>query len=220
MELMILEIVYLHSSLGEVCLNHHIFLDFPVLENNKIKLLPLQIEHAKDLFHINSLEVWDFMLRKVKEESDMLENVASKIKLREQMNALPFVVILKNTNEVVGTTSLYEIDFNHKSCELGATWYAPEFQRTFVNSDCKYLLLQYCFEELGFVRVQFKTDERNIRSQKAIERLGAVKEGVMRNEKILEDGFIRNTVLYSIIKDDWSTIKQGFKDREESYISS
>jgi N-acetyltransferase len=217
---MILEIVYLHPWLGEVCLNHQIFLDFPVLENNRIKLLPLQIEHAKDLFHINSLEVWDFMLKKVKEELDMVEYVASKIKLREQMKALPFVVILKDTNEVVGTTSLYEIDFNHKSCEVGATWYAPKFQRTFVNSDCKYLLLQYCFEELGFIRVQFKTDERNIRSQKAIERLGAVREGILRNEKILEDGFIRNTVLYSIIKDDWSTIKQGFMDREGSYIPS
>ncbi|WP_226537409.1 GNAT family N-acetyltransferase [Fictibacillus halophilus] len=201
-------------------MNLQIFLDPPALENNRIKLLPLQMEHAKDLFQINSLEVWDFMLRKVKEESDMVENVASKIKLREQMKALPFVVILKDTYEVVGTTSLYEIDVNHKSCELGATWYAPAFQRTFVNSDCKYLLLQYCFEELGLVRVQFKTDERNIRSQKAIERLGAVREGILRNEKILEDGFIRNTVLYSIIKDDWSTVKQGFKDREESYIHS
>lgn len=201
-------------------MNHQIFLDFPVLENHQIKLVPLQIEHAKDLFHINSLEVWDFMLRKVKNESDMFENVAGKIKLREQMKALPFVVILKDTNEVVGTTSLYDIDFNHKSCEIGSTWYAPEFQRTFVNSACKYLLLQYCFEELGFVRVQFKTDERNIRSQKAIERLGAVRDGILRNEKILEDGFVRNTVLYSIIKDDWNTVKQGFKDREESYIPS
>ncbi|OYD59834.1 hypothetical protein CGZ90_05230 [Fictibacillus aquaticus] len=194
-----------------------IFLDPPVLENERIKLVPLQKEYAPELFAISTPDIWSYMFGEIKTEAEMIRNVSDKLALREQAKALPFTVILKETGEVAGTTSLYQIDFNQKSCELGATWYATKFQRTFVNSDCKYLLLNYCFEELKFIRVQIKTDERNVRSQKAIERLGAVKEGVLRNERILESGYIRNCVLYSITDGEWPSVKQGLCDREAKY---
>lgn len=193
------------------------FQKLTVLEGERIKLVPMELIHATELFAINHLDIWTFMLSEVKTLQEMENWVANAIQLREQKLALPFVVMLKETNEIVGTTRLYEINEKQKSCELGSTWYSKDFQRSFVNSNCKYLLLKYCFEELQFIRVQFKTDERNKSSQKAIERLGAVKEGIMRNERILSNGFIRNTVLYSITNDDWSSVKQGFKDRDTYY---
>lgn len=193
-----------------------LYLEPPILEGERIKLIPFQEEHVKALFAISSPEVWTYMLGEIKTELEKNKHVLNIIHLRQQMKAFPFVVVLKETNEIMGTTRLYEINLSQKSCELGATWYARKFQGTFVNSECKYLLLKYCFEELNLIRVQIKTDERNSRSQKAIERLGAVKEGILRNERILENGYIRNAVLYSITNDEWSTVKQGLKDRKES----
>lgn len=198
---------------------YEIFKEPPTLENKRIKLIPMKYEHSLSLFQINHSEIWALMLSEIKTKQEMDEWVANAIQLREQQRALPFVVILKATSQVIGTTRLYEINAQQRSCELGSTWYGVNFQRTFVNSDCKFLLLKYCFEELNLIRVQFKTDERNARSQKAIERLGATKEGIMRNERILSNGYIRNAVLYSITNDKWCAVKQGFMDRESHYLS-
>ena len=89
------------------------------------------------------------------------------------------------------------------------------FLGTFVNLECKFLLLKFCFDELKMIRVQFKTDERNVRSQKAIERLGAIKEGILRNERILENGYIRNAVIYSFTDDDWRKAKQVIIEKKQ-----
>lgn len=185
-----------------------LFIEPPVLESESIILRPLQQENARYLFSISYAEVWTYMFGEIKSVTEMEKHVSKKIQLRNQMKALPFVVFLKETNEIIGTTSIYEINLSQKSCEIGATWYARNFLGTFANSECKYLLLKYCFEELKMIRVQFKTDERNVRSQKAIERLGAIKEGILRKERILENGYIRNAVIYSITDDDWRKVKQ------------
>lgn len=191
----------------------------PTLENERIKLIPMEMDHVQPLFAMSDSGVWEFMLTEVKTEKQMHHWVEKAVELRREGTALPFVVILKETNQLVGTTRLFNIDFNQKACEIGSTWYGPRFRRTFVNSDCKFLLLQFCFEEMRFIRVQLKTDERNIRSQKAIERMGAVKEGVLRNERILDNGYIRNAVLYSITKEEWPTVKEGFIRRNALYES-
>jgi RimJ/RimL family protein N-acetyltransferase len=196
-----------------------LFIEPPTLENERIKLIPMEIEHSNSLFNISYPEIWAFLLSEIKTKQEMEQWVTKAIQLREKKIALPFVVILKETNQVIGTTRLYEINLDQRSCELGYTWYGINYQRSFVNSDCKFLLLKYCFEKLNLIRVQIKTDERNLRSQKAIERLGATKEGIMRNERILSNGYIRNAVLYSITNDDWSSVKQGFIDRESYYLS-
>ncbi|TMU85056.1 GNAT family N-acetyltransferase [Bacillus sp. BHET2] len=193
------------------------FSTLQILENEKIRLEPLEQDHSIDLFKQNHSGIWAYMLREIGSLKEMEDWVAEAIQLRENQLALPFIVRLKETNKIVGSTRLFDINFIHKSCELGSTWYGQEYQRTFVNSNCKSLLLMYCFEELGMIRVQFKTDERNIRSQKALERLGAVKEGVLRKERILSDGYIRNAVLYSITGEEWVQIKQKFKERETRY---
>jgi RimJ/RimL family protein N-acetyltransferase len=96
----------------------------------------------------------------------------------------------------------------NRGLEIGGTWYAVAHQRTAANTECKFLLLKHAFETLGCIRVQFKTDLRNERSQRAIERIGAVKEGVLRNHMIKPDGSLRHSVYYSIIDTEWPAVKQ------------
>jgi N-acetyltransferase len=192
----------------------------PTLESNDIKLIPLEFEHSISLYQINHSDHWAYMLTSINTQQEMDDWISNAIQLREEGFALPFAIVNKRNEKIVGTTRLYEINPTHRSCELGSTWYGKDYQRTFVNAACKQLLLTFCFETLDFIRVQFKTDERNERSQKAIERLGAVKEGLIRNERILSNGYFRNAVLYSITKEDWKTVKQGFIERENRYIST
>jgi RimJ/RimL family protein N-acetyltransferase len=102
---------------------------------------------------------------------------------------------------------------DHKGLEIGGTWYALDFQRTPVNTESKYLLLKYAFENLGCIRVQFKTDLRNTRSQIAIERLGAAKEGILRNHMITPEGVIRDSVFYSILDSEWIKVKNNLEEK-------
>ncbi len=196
-----------------------LFTSPPTLENNVIQLIPMENKHSVSLYRINHSDHWHYMLSTIQTQQEMDTWVNNAIQLREEGLALPFTIINKKNNQIVGTTRLYEINSTQRTCELGSTWYGKDYQRTFINSACKQLLLTYCFETLNFIRVQFKTDERNERSQKAIERLGAIKEGVIRNERILSNGYIRNAVLYSITKEEWIDVKQGFIEREAKYKS-
>jgi N-acetyltransferase len=188
-----------------------------VLEGGRIKLAPMKLEHAPELLRINHPDIWAFLFSEISTIQEMETWVSEAVKLREQRVALPFVVMLKETEEIVGATRLFELNTRMRSCELGSTWYGRDFQRTFVNTETKYVVLQYCFEELGMNRVLLKTDERNLRSQKAIERLGAVKEGVMRKERILAGGYVRNAVLYSITNDEWPEVKEGLLNKIARY---
>ncbi len=125
---------------------------------------------------------------------------------------LPFAVIQLASGRVAGATRFMEIRPEHRGLEIGGTWYGLEFQRTVVNTECKYLLLRHAFEVLGAIRVQFKADVRNERSWRAIERLGAKREGILRNHMILPDGVIRDSVYYSIIDSEWPGVKQRLED--------
>jgi len=194
-----------------------VFDNQPILENNRVQLIPLQTEHATDLFSISEKDIWKYMPVKIRTLTDMQNWVDQAISLRKKKTALPFVVLDKNTNQLVGSTRLYDIHLYNRSCELGGTWYQKKHQRTYVNTDCKKLLLQFGFEKMNFVRIQIKTDERNITSQNAISRIGATKEGLIRNERILEDGYIRNAFLYSIIQEEWPQVKQALDHKINSY---
>ena len=198
-------------------MKNNLFHSPPIVENEKIKLIPLEVKHSKALLEANDPEIWRYMLLEITTLEEMEQWVTAAVKLRDQQTALPFAVVLKEQNKIIGSTRLFEINLTQKSCELGSTWYNKDHQRSFVNSNCKYLILQYCFEVLGMMRVQLKTDERNLRSQKAIERMGAVKEGVLRKERILAGGYVRNAVVYSIIDEEWPSIKQGFTLRDSKY---
>ncbi|AIY41122.1 Amino-acid acetyltransferase [Collimonas arenae] len=120
---------------------------------------------------------------------------------------------MKASGQVIGCTRFWKIDGNNRKAEIGHTWIAASWQRSFVNTEAKYLMLRYAFEELHCVRVQFQTDEINDKSRAAILRLGAKQEGIIRNERIMQDGRKRNSVRFSIIDDEWAAVKMNLEAR-------
>jgi N-acetyltransferase len=128
-------------------------------------------------------------------------------------NRMPFAIVARATEQAVGTTSYGDLRLAHRGLEIGWTWIGKAQQGTLVNPESKYLLLRHAFETLELIRVQLKCDARNLHSQRAIAKLGAVREGVLRKHLVLPDGFIRDTVLYSITDDDWPEVKAGLERR-------
>jgi RimJ/RimL family protein N-acetyltransferase len=120
---------------------------------------------------------------------------------------LPFTVFHQESGRIAGGTRYLDIQRRNRGLEIGGTWYGVEYQRTGVNTECKYLLLRHAFETLGCHRVQLKTDLRNVRSQTAIERIGGIKEGVLRENVVMPDGYLRSTVMYSILEQEWPAVK-------------
>jgi RimJ/RimL family protein N-acetyltransferase len=143
---------------------------------------------------------------------DMRNWVLDILARGEKGTDLPFVAIHLASGRVAGATRYLNIVPQDRGLEIGGTWYGAEFQRTPVNTECKYILLGHAFETLGCIRVQLKTDLRNERSQKAIERIGAVKEGVLRNHMILPDGRYRHSVFYSILDTEWTRVKKRLEE--------
>ena len=183
----------------------------PVTLSGKIvRLEPLSEDHVPDLAVAGKDEsIWQHMLYgMVTDEKRMLNWVRDILNRQAEGTDLPFAVIHLEKGKSIGCTRYMEIHPEDRGLEIGGTWYGVEYQRTRVNTECKYLLLKHAFEVLGCIRVQFKTDLRNKRSQQALERIGAVKEGILRNHKILPDGKIRHSVYYSIIDSDWPAVKK------------
>jgi len=176
------------------------------LTGKYVRLEPMAEEHVPGLTAIGlDNSIWEHMLYgSVRSEID-IRNWVRDILSRSD---LPFAVIHLESGRVAGATRYLNIVPEFRGLEIGGTWYGLEFQRTAVNTECKYLLMQYAFETLGCIRVQFKTDSRNVRSRRAIERLGAKHEGVLRNHMILPDGRFRDSVYYSIIDTEWPDIKK------------
>jgi RimJ/RimL family protein N-acetyltransferase len=181
-----------------------------VLTGKYVRLEPLTEEHVAGLAEIGlGQSFWNFMLYGDITTIDDMRNWVKDILARSRKGTdLPFVVIHLASGRVAGATRYLNIEPQHRGLEIGGTWYGSEFQRTVVNTECKYLLLRHAFETLQCIRVQLKTDLRNERSQKAIERLGAVKEGVLRNHMILPDGRYRHSVFYSILDTEWPGVKK------------
>jgi RimJ/RimL family protein N-acetyltransferase len=126
---------------------------------------------------------------------------------------LAFVVLHKAEARPVGMTRYLNIEEAHRRLEIGSTWYEPSVWAGIVNPECKLLLLQHAFERLKFNRVEFKTDLRNTRSQSAIRKLGAMQEGVLRKHMIVADGYVRDSVVFSIVDEDWPAVRQGLEKR-------
>jgi len=181
-----------------------------VLTGRLVRLEPLTFDHVPDLVEAGRDEaVWRLMpYGPVATADRMTELVRQTL---ETPTDRTFAVIHLATGRAVGSTRYLDIRPSHRGLEIGGTWYAPEHQRTGVNTECKYLLLRHAFEVLGCIRVQLKTDFRNERSQRAIERIGAVREGVLRNHMIQPDGHRRATVMYSITDDEWPDVRARFE---------
>lgn len=189
------------------------------LQGKHVRLEPMTEAYVTGLAEIGvGQPFWDFMVYgKMETEDDMRGWVRQIFARAEKGTDLPFVVIHLASGRVAGATRYMNIMPNDRGLEIGGTWYGTEFQRTAVNTECKYLLMGYAFETLGCIRVQLKTDLRNERSQKAIERIGAKKEGVLRNHMILPDGYYRHSVYYSVLDTEWAEVKKRLEEMMARY---
>jgi N-acetyltransferase len=180
------------------------------LTGRLVRLEPLSPAHVADLAEAGrDPSVWQLMpYGLVTTEERMAAYVQDALGGQERGTDLPFAVVELESGRAVGSTRYLDIRPKHRGLEIGGTWYGPAHQRSGVNTESKYLLLRHAFEQMGSIRVQFKTDLRNERSQRAIERIGAIKEGVIRNHLILPDGHRRASVMYSITDDEWPGVKR------------
>lgn len=185
------------------------------LDGRVVRLEPLRLDHLPGLAAVGiDEEIWRNMpYGEIKDEEGMARWVRGVLALAEGGTDIPFSVFHLPSGRIAGATRYMEIRAAHRGVEIGGTWYGAEFRRTGVNTECKYLLLRHAFEVMNCIRVQFKTDSRNERSQRAIERLGAVKEGTLRNHMILPDGYQRHSVYYSILDFEWPSVKLGLEQR-------
>ncbi|MGE6604583.1 GNAT family protein [Lysinibacillus sp. FSL M8-0216] len=183
-------------------------MEFIALENEIVKLKPLELNDLSGILEAASYpEIWPHMSTTIEKIVDVNNFVENALLMRRNKTEFPFVIVDKKTGEIIGSTRFMDIDDTHQRVEIGTTWLTPAYWRTAINTNCKYLLLQYCFEILLLQRVQIKTDHENIQSQKAIERIGATKEGVLRNHMIRKDGTTRHTVMYSMTLEEWPQVK-------------
>jgi len=187
------------------------WIDPPPLVGHYVTVRPMTADDALGLFEIGQDDsIWDWLsYHAFRSLSDAEAFVNEALAGRAAGGEFPFVAVDPLTGAVKGTTRFLDIRPAHRALEIGWTWYGVDFQRTGVNTETKLLLLTYAFEQLGAVRVCFKTDLRNERSQNAIARLGALREGVLRHQQIIpKSGYKRDSVYFSVIDDEWPETKQ------------
>jgi RimJ/RimL family protein N-acetyltransferase len=186
-----------------------------VLTGRVVRLEPLSEVHVPDLtLAAQDESIWRYLVYGViRTEKQMRALVQELLERQARGTDVPFAVIHLETNRAVGSTRYMDIRPQHRGLEIGGTWYAPAVQRTAVNTESKYLLLRHAFETLGCIRVQFKADSRNERSLRAIERLGAIKEGILRRHMIVLNGYVRDSVYYSIVDSEWPGVKARLEEK-------
>ncbi len=180
-----------------------------VLTGRHVRLEPLSQTHAADLFRAGTdPEIWRYMPRgPLRDQADTEQFIAEAEESTASGAQIAFAIVHGASGAAIGSTRYLDLRPRDRALEIGWTWIARAHQRTPVNTECKLLLLGHAFETLGAVRVQLKTDSRNQRSQTAIERIGGRREGVLRKNLLLWDGFIRDSVYYSIVDDEWPAVK-------------
>lgn len=180
-----------------------------ILTGRFVRLEPLSIEHVGALAEIGIDEsIWRWNpAGAVRSADDMRQYVDHALQQRADGLALPFATIHLGDRRPVGSTRFAAFDREHRRVEIGYTWIAPPWQRSVVNTEAKYLMLQYAFETWGCIRVEFKTDSLNEKSRAALARIGAVEEGTLRNHMRTHGGRIRHSVYFSITDDEWPSVK-------------
>jgi RimJ/RimL family protein N-acetyltransferase len=184
------------------------------LRGQFVSLEPLTLGHQGELVEAASDgQLWNLNFTSVPNDATVAAYATEALENKAKGSQQPFVVRSLSTGGIVGCTRYYDIELRHRNLAIGYTWYAKSVQRTAVNTECKLLLLTYAFEVLGCISVAFHTDNLNKDSQAAITRLGASKEGVLRNHRIMPDGRIRDTWCFSIMDSEWPEIKHRLQQR-------
>lgn len=190
------------------------FSEAVVLEGTHVRLEPLTAEHAQGLCDAaDDGRLWELWYSSVPGPDAMDEYVRGALLMHSEGRAMPFAVRSRSDGRIVGSTRYCNIDTDNQRLEIGYTWYAASAQRSAVNSECKLLLLQHAFETLACIAVEFRTHWLNHRSRAAIARLGAKQDGVLRNHRILADGSVRDTVVFSILDNEWPGVKSLLRTR-------
>ncbi|KAF2337362.1 GNAT family N-acetyltransferase [Flavobacterium nitrogenifigens] len=182
-----------------------------ILENEKVLLIPFEGKRNTELKEIIfDDEIWRYMGMYIRNDQDFENYIKSTLNQKADGICYPFLIIDKPTYKVAGSTRYGYLNHASQKCEIGWTWYGKEFQGTGLNKACKYELLDFGFEQIQLRRIQFSADLENLRSQKAIEKLGAVKEGIFRNNYVDSDGNSKDDVYFSIIQEEWKNTKRDY----------
>lgn len=177
-----------------------------------VSVVPLSMDHHDDLVQAAADgELHRLWYTTVPEPDGVKVEIENRLALHESGSMLPFAVIQNSSGRAVGMTTYMNIDAANRRVEIGSTWYRRSVQRTPLNTECKLLLLQHAFEELDCIGVEFRTHYINFQSRAAIERLGAKFDGILRSHKIMANGTIRDTAVYSIIAPEWPTVKANLQ---------
>lgn len=179
------------------------------LEGQYVRLEPLSLDHHSALCKVGlDPDLWRWTTTSITTADQMRAYIETALDWELEGTALPFAAVEKRSGQVVGSTRFGNLDRLNRRVEIGWTWVASNWQRTPINTEAKYLMLRHAFETLGCIRVEFKTDSLNERSRRAILRIGAKEEGVLRNHMICDNGRLRHTVYYSIIDSEWPAAKE------------
>jgi RimJ/RimL family protein N-acetyltransferase len=181
------------------------------LESERALLRPLTLDDEQALQQVAYDDsLWIFGLQDLSKPGELNTYIRRAIADRESGTSAVWVIIDKKTNQVAGCTRLAEISWKDERGQIGWTWIGRDFQGSGLNKEMKFLILSYGFEVLGLNRIEFKADERNHQSRQALLGIGATREGVLRQHMKIHNGYIRNTVFYSILKSEWDTIKEQY----------
>jgi len=182
-----------------------------ILENERVLLIPFENERNIELKNIIfDDEIWKYMGMYVRNDQDFNTYIQNTLQQKANGICYPFLIIDKAANRVAGSTRYGYLNHASQKCEIGWTWYGKDFQGTGLNKACKYELLNFGFENIQFKRIQFSADLENLKSQRAIENLGALKEGLFRNNYVDSEGNSKDDVYYSIILEEWQNTKRDY----------
>lgn len=178
------------------------------IKSEKVLLRPIESNDAKEMITLTSNpRMWDFFTSDLSINSELIKWIENAKTDNQNSKKIAYTVLNSKTNEIIGSTSIGNISIRDKRVEIGWTWVSEKYQGKGYNSHIKYLLLKYCFEECSIERVEFKTDVLNIPAKKALKKIGATEEGVLRSHTLMIKGRRRNTIYYSILKEEWRDIK-------------
>ncbi len=183
-----------------------------ILENERVLLRPIQVSDASLLGHYVNEEpdLWQYSLAAITNTIDLEKYIQAAIEARENKTTYAFIVFDKLLNTYVGCTRFYDIQLNFQTTQIGYTWYSKKSWGTKLNENCKFLLLQLAFDQIGFERVEFRADNNNKRSIAAMQKIGCTVEGVLRNHLPMPNGKRRDSIVLSILKEDWNaSLKQA-----------
>ena len=182
------------------------------LNGKSCTLVPTSLNHANELAKaVLDGELWKLWYTLIPNPDDMELEISRRLSLKEQAKMVPFTVICNKSQKPIGMTSFLNIDLENARLEIGGTWYRASAQKTSINTESKLLMLTYVFEILDCNAVEFRTHIMNRNSRKSIERIGAKLDGILRNHMVMPNGTLRDTCVYSIISNEWSTVKENLK---------